>query len=132
MCLLSSLKCDIVHTVLSFLGIINVGDAHPNDDCHSYTPMLHSCLISFMRMALFVCGIGYGLPWYGFIPSFNSMDTGGRFQSPNVPLISDSNLSRIESSFSLSEAPRREQSPLKLLEDPLFHTWNPIFPPSAW
>jgi hypothetical protein len=58
MCLLSPLKSDIVCTVLSFLGMINVGDAHHDDGCHSNTPMLHSHLISFMWMVLCLCGIG--------------------------------------------------------------------------
>ncbi len=101
--LLSSLKSDMVRTVLSFFGIINVGDAHRDDGCHSNTPMLHSRLISFMRTALCLCGIGEGLLWYGFIPYFNLKDTGGRYQ-PSMPSNSDSNLSSIESSFSLSEA----------------------------
>ncbi len=48
--LLGSLKSEIVRTVLSFLGMINVGDAHRNDGCHSNTPMFHSHLISFINM----------------------------------------------------------------------------------
>jgi hypothetical protein len=56
--LLSSLKSDIVHTVLSFLGIIKVSNAHCNDSCHSNILMSHSCLISFMRTALCLWGIG--------------------------------------------------------------------------
>jgi hypothetical protein len=104
MCLLSSLKSDIVCTVLSFLGMMNVGDTHRKDGYHSNTPWLHSRLIFFMRMALCLCGIGQGLPWYGFRPSFSSKDTGGIFQSPNVPLKSNSNLGSNESSFSLLEA----------------------------
>jgi hypothetical protein len=56
--LLSSIKSDIVRTVLSFLGMINVGDAHCDDGCHFNTPMLHSRLISFINMALCLCGIG--------------------------------------------------------------------------
>ena len=47
-----------------------------------------------------------GRIWYGCIPSFCSKDTGGSFQSPNVPMKSDSNLSSTESSFSLSSAVR--------------------------
>jgi hypothetical protein len=58
--LLSSLKSDIIRTVLSFLGIINVGNAHSDDSCHSNTPMLHSRLISFIKTALCLCGIGLG------------------------------------------------------------------------
>ncbi len=56
--LLSSLKSDLVCTMLSFLGMINVGDALFDDGCHTNTPMLHSPLISFMRTALCLCGIG--------------------------------------------------------------------------
>ena len=56
--LLSSLKSDIVRTVLSFLGMINVGDAHLDDGYHSNTPMLHSRLISFINTALCLCEIG--------------------------------------------------------------------------
>jgi hypothetical protein len=56
--LLISLKSDIVCTVLSFLGIIKVSDAHFDDGCHTNTQMLHSHLISFMRMALCLCRIG--------------------------------------------------------------------------
>ncbi len=98
MCLLSSLKSDIVCTVLSFLGSLNVDDAHQKDGCHFNTPIAQSHEISFMRIALCFYGIGYGLPWYGFIPSFISKDTGSRFQSRRVPLNSNSNLSSIKSS----------------------------------
>jgi hypothetical protein len=56
--LLSYLKSDIVHTVLSFLGMINVGNTHRDDGCHSNTPMSCSCLISFINMALCLFGIG--------------------------------------------------------------------------
>ncbi len=55
--LLSSLKSDKVCTVLSFLGVINVGNAHIDDGCHSNTQMLHSRLISFINMALCLCRI---------------------------------------------------------------------------
>jgi hypothetical protein len=56
--ILSSLKSDIVQTVLSFLGMINVGGTHCDDGCHLNTLMLHSRLISFMRTALCLCRIG--------------------------------------------------------------------------
>ncbi len=49
--LLSSLKSNIIRTVLSFLGMINDGDAHQDNGCHSNTQMLHSCLISFINTA---------------------------------------------------------------------------------
>jgi hypothetical protein len=45
-----------------------------------------------MRVALCIFGIGYGLPWYGLAPSFNSKETGGNFQSPNVPSKSSTKL----------------------------------------
>jgi hypothetical protein len=45
--------------VISFLGMINVGSAHLDDGYPSNTPMLHSHLISFINMALCLCGIGY-------------------------------------------------------------------------
>jgi hypothetical protein len=38
MCLLSSLKSDIVRTLLFFLGMISVGNAHRND----WLPLQHS------------------------------------------------------------------------------------------
>jgi hypothetical protein len=44
--LLSSLKFDIVRTVPSFLGMVNVSDAHRDDGCPSNTPMLHSWFLS--------------------------------------------------------------------------------------
>jgi hypothetical protein len=56
--LLISLKSDIVRTVLSFFVMINVSNAHRDNSCNSNTPMLHSRLISFMRTALCLCGIG--------------------------------------------------------------------------
>ncbi len=55
---LSSPRSDIVRTVLSFLGMINVGDAHRDDGCHSNTPISHSCLISYINMVLCLCRIG--------------------------------------------------------------------------
>jgi hypothetical protein len=56
--LLSSLKSEIACNVLSFLGIMNVGDTHCNDGCRSNIPMSHSHLISFMKIALCLCRIG--------------------------------------------------------------------------
>ncbi len=84
--LLSSLKFDIVRTVWSFLGIMKEGEAHLDDGCHFSTPIAIRRSISFMRVALCILGIGYGLPWYGLAPSFsNSMETGGNFLSPSIP-----------------------------------------------
>jgi hypothetical protein len=60
--LLSSLKSDIVHTVWSFLGIMKEGEAHLGDGCHFNTPITIRQSISFMRVALCIFGIGYGLP----------------------------------------------------------------------
>jgi hypothetical protein len=57
--LLSSLKSEIECTVLSFLGMINLGDANCDYGWHSNTPMSHSHLMFlFMRTALCLCGIG--------------------------------------------------------------------------
>ncbi len=99
--LLSSLKSDMVRTVISFLGIMNVGAAHSDDDCFFSTPIDTNLLISFIRVALCICAIGYGLPWNGLAPSFNSIETGGRFQSPSVPSKSSLYLSSNDSSFPL-------------------------------
>ncbi len=106
---LSSLKSDIVRTVISFFGMINVGEAHCDDACFFITPREHSLLISFIRVALCTCAMGYSLPWYGVDPSFNSIETGGRFQLPRVPSKSVSYLSSNESSFSLCDGCKWEQ-----------------------
>jgi hypothetical protein len=57
-------KSDIVHTVISLCGVINVRETHCNDDYLFMTPIDTSLFISFIRaaLALCVCGIGYGLP----------------------------------------------------------------------
>ncbi len=97
-CLLSSLKSDIERTVWSFFGMMKEGKAHLDDDRHFNTPINIRRLISFIRVALCIFGIGYGLPWYGLAPSFNSKETGGNFQSLSVPSNSSSNLRSIASS----------------------------------
>ncbi len=102
--LLSSLRSVMVCTgVISFFGVMNVGEAHWDDDCLFMTPMDTSLVSSFIRLALCICGMGYGLPWYGLAPSFTSIETGGQFESSSVPskinLYSSSN----ESSFSLCD-----------------------------
>ncbi len=90
--LLSSLKSDIVHTVWSLFGMMKEGEAHLDGGYHFNTPINISQYISFIRVALCIFGIGYGLPWYGLAPSFNSKETGGNFQSPSMPSKSSSNL----------------------------------------
>jgi len=60
--LLSSQKSVIVRTVMSFFGLINIGEAHCDDDCLFITPIPISLLISFIRVALCICGMVYGLP----------------------------------------------------------------------
>ncbi len=60
--LLSFLKSDVVCTDISFFGIMNVGEAHCDDDCSFSTPIDTNLLISFIRVALSICAIGYGLP----------------------------------------------------------------------
>jgi hypothetical protein len=83
--LLSSLKSNMVRTVWSFLGIMKEGEAHLNNGYHFNTPIPTRQSISFMRVALCIFGIGYGLPWYGLAPSFISNETGGNFLSPSLP-----------------------------------------------
>ncbi len=90
--LLSSLKSDIVRTVWSFLGMLKEGEAHYDAGCHFSNPIAIRQYISFMRVALCTFGIGYGLPWYGLVPSFSSMETGSNFQSPSMPSKSSSYL----------------------------------------
>jgi hypothetical protein len=91
-CLLSSLKSDIVCTVWSFFGMMKEGEAHLDNGCHFNTPINTRQSISFIRVALCIFGIGYGLPWYGLAPSFNSKVTGGNFQSLSMLSNSSSNL----------------------------------------
>jgi hypothetical protein len=60
--LLSSLKSNVVRKVWSFLGIMKEGEAHLDNGCHFNTPIATRQSISFMRVALCIFGIGYGLP----------------------------------------------------------------------
>jgi hypothetical protein len=91
-CLLSSLKSDVVRTVWSFFGIMKESKANLDNGCHFNTHINTRQSISFIRVALCIFGIGYGLPRYGLAPSFNSKETGGNFQSPSMPSKSSSNL----------------------------------------
>jgi hypothetical protein len=91
-CLFNSLKSDIVRTVWSFFEMMKEGKALLDNGCHFNTPIKIRQSISFMRVALCIFGIGYGLPWYGLAPYFNSKETGGNFQSPSMPSKSSSNL----------------------------------------
>jgi hypothetical protein len=90
--LLSSLKSDMVRNVWSFFGMMKDGEAHLYNGCHFNTPIATGQLISFIRVALRIFGIGYGLLWYGLAHSLSSKETGGYFQSPSVPTKSSSNL----------------------------------------
>ncbi len=90
--LLSSLKSDMVHTVWSFFGMMKECEAHLHDSCHFNTSITTRQWISFIRVALCIFGIRYGLPWYGLAPSFSSKETSGNFQSPSAPSKSSSNL----------------------------------------
>ncbi len=90
--LLSSLKSDIVRTVWSFFGMMKEGEAHLDDGCHFNTHINIRRSISFIRVALCIFGIRYGLPWYGLAPSFNLKETGSNFQSPSVPSKNSSKL----------------------------------------
>ncbi len=88
--LFTSLKSPTTLTVLSFFGMINVGDAHWESSCHLSTPKLHSLRTSFLVVSTYFLGIGKGRPWYGCAPSFNWRETGLQSQSPIVPLNSSS------------------------------------------
>ncbi len=77
---------------------MNVGEAHCDNDCLFSTPMGTSQLSSLIRVALYICSMGYGLPWYG--PFFNSIEMGGWFQTPRVPSKNNSYSSSSESSLS--------------------------------
>ncbi len=107
--LLSSLKSDIVRTVWSFFGMMKEGKAHLDDGCHFNTPINIRQSIFFIRIALCIFGIGYGLPWYGLAPSFNSKETGGNFQSPSIPSKSSSKLRSNASSKLQCDVLRRAQ-----------------------
>jgi hypothetical protein len=69
------------------------GKAHLDNGCHFNTPINIRWSIFFIRVALCIFGVGYGLSWYhGLAPSFNSKETGGNFQPPSMPSKSSSNL----------------------------------------
>jgi hypothetical protein len=61
------------------------GEARLDNGCHLSAHIAIRRSISFMRVALCVFGIGYGLPWYGLASSFSSMETSSNFQSLTVP-----------------------------------------------
>ena len=48
-CLLISLKWLTTHMVLSFFGMMKVGEAHSESACHFKTPKSHSLWTSFLR-----------------------------------------------------------------------------------
>jgi hypothetical protein len=121
-CLLSSLNSDIVCTVWSFFGMMKEGKAHLDDGCHFNTPINIRQSISFIRVALCIFGIGYGLPWYGLAPSYNSKETGGNFQSPSVPSKSSFNLRSNTSRELQCDVLRCTQLFLQCLEGLLCHT----------
>jgi hypothetical protein len=113
--LLSSLKSDMVCTVWSFFGMMEEGEAHLDDGYHFNTPISTRQFISFIRVALCIFGIGYGLPWYGLALSFSSKETGGNFQSLSMPSKSFSNLRSNASSESQCDVVRCAQLFLKML-----------------
>ncbi len=78
--------------ILSVFSRKKIHQAHLDNGCHFNTPINIRQSISFIRVALCIFGIGYGLPWYGLAPSFNSKETGGNFQSASMPSKSSSNL----------------------------------------
>ncbi len=98
--LFTSLKSLTNHTVWFCYGNINEGKAHLGSGCHFSTSYSHSLCTSFFRVSLWAFGVGNGLPWYGFAPSFSLRETGSVSQSPSVPSKRSSSLVRISSSFS--------------------------------
>ncbi len=115
-------KSDIVRTVWSFFGMMKKGKAHLDDGCHFNNPIDIRRLISFIRVALCIFGIGYGLPWYGLAPSFNSKETGSNFQSPSMPSKSSLNLRSNTSSKLRCDVLRCTHFFLQCLEGLLCHT----------
>ncbi len=95
--LFNSLKSLTTLTVLSFFGIMNVGEAHSESACHCNTPKSHNLWISFLVISMCFLGIGNGRPWYGCAPSFNWRETGLQSQSPSDPSNSSSNSCRSSS-----------------------------------
>ena len=79
---------------------------HCKYGCNFITHIDTSQSISFMRVALWTFGKGYSLPWNGFAPSFNWMETGSKFHSPKVPSNNCSNLNKSKSSNSLCDGVR--------------------------
>ena len=57
-----SLKSDTFRTAISFFEVIHVREAHCNDDYLFMTPIDTILFVSFVRAALCICGIRYGLP----------------------------------------------------------------------
>ena len=53
-----SLKSLTTCIVLSFFGMMKVGEAHSESACHFNTPKLHSFWISFVKVSICFFGIG--------------------------------------------------------------------------
>ena len=100
--LFTSLKSLTTRTVLSFLGMMNVGDDHSESSCHLSTPKSHSLCTSLFVISMCFLGMGKGLPWYGCAPSFNWRETGLQSQSPSFPLNNSSNSCRSSSNLACS------------------------------
>ncbi len=86
-------------TVLFFFRLMNKGLAHSDAGCRSNTPRLTSRSTSLIRVSLCIFGTGKAWPWYGDTPSFNWKETSFVFQSPKVPLKSNSYFLRSCSNF---------------------------------
>ena len=97
-----SLKSLTTRTVLSFLGMMNVGDVHSESSCHLSTPKSHSLCTSLFVISMCFLGMRKGLPWYGCAPSFNWRETGLQSQSPSFPLNNSSNSCRSSSNLACS------------------------------
>ena len=83
--LFNSQKSERNCTRLFFFGPINVGAAHSDLFIFLSTPILQSLSHSFLVASSKDFGIGKGLAWQGFTPSFNSKLIGGPFHLPSCP-----------------------------------------------
>ena len=83
--LFTSLKLVKKRTVWFAFGIMKAGEPHSDSGCLFSTPIPSSLSTSFLKTANWLCGTGYGLPWYGFAPNCKLKWTGSVWKSPSVP-----------------------------------------------
>ena len=104
-CLFISLKLLTTHTVLSFFGMIKVGEAHSESACHFKTPKLRSLWISMFKVS--TCFLVLGMVCHDMVVlPFQWSEIGLQSQSPSVPSNSSSNCCRRFSNLFFSVALR--------------------------